>query len=346
MKIGKLEIGINSRPVIIAEMSGNHNQSLEKALNIVESAAKTGAQLLKLQTYTADTITLDIKENEFFISDENNIWKGQSLYDLYEIAHTPWEWHKPIIQRAAELGMLCFSAPFDETAVDFLEDLNVPAYKIASPECIDLPLIRKVASTGKPMIISTGMARVQEIAEAVEVVREAGLEDFALLKCTASYPASPEDSNVLTIPHMKAMFQCEVGLSDHTMGCGAAAAAIAHGATVIEKHFTLDREEGGVDSVFSLEPEEFRNLVIETERAWQSLGKIKYGPTTSEGGNFKGRPSLYIAEDIMAGEELSPRNLRTVRPGLGLPPKYYDVLLGRKVNQDLKKGTAMQWEMV
>ena len=346
MKIENLEIGTNSRPVIIAEMSGNHNQSLEKALNIVESAAKTGAQLLKLQTYTADTITLDIKENEFFIRDENNIWKGQSLYDLYEIAHTPWEWHKPIMQRATELGMLCFSAPFDETAVDFLEDLNVPAYKIASPECIDLPLIRKVASTCKPMIISTGMARVHEIAEAVEVVRETGLEDFALLKCTASYPASPEDSNVLTIPHMRAMFQCEVGLSDHTIGCGAAAAAIAHGATLIEKHFTLNRAEGGVDSVFSLEPEEFRNLVIETERAWQSLGKIKYGPTTSEGGNFRGRPSLYISADVKAGETLTPANLRSVRPGLGLPPKYYEIILGRKVKQDLKKGTPLRWQLV
>ena len=345
MKIENLEIGINSRPVIIAEMSGNHNQSLEKALNIVESAAKTGAQLLKLQTYTADTITLDIKENEFFISDENNIWKGQSLYDLYKIAHTPWEWHKPIMQRATELGMLCFSAPFDETAVDFLEDLNVPAYKIASPECIDLPLIRKVASTGKPMIISTGMARVHEIAEAVEVVREAGLEDFALLKCTASYPASPEDSNVLTIPHMRAMFQCEVGLSDHTMGCGAAAAAIAHGATLIEKHFTLDRQEGGVDSVFSLEPDEFRNLIIETERAWESLGKIKYGPTTSEGGNFKGRPSLYVTEDIKCGEKFTTGNIKSIRPGYGLPPKYYELILGRTAKKSLLKGTPLSWDL-
>ena len=346
MKIGNLDICRENSPIIIAEMSGNHNQSIDQAFRIVDAAAQAGAHMLKLQTYTADTITLDVRENEFFISDEKNIWKGQSLYELYQVAHTPWEWHRPIMERAEQKGLSCFSAPFDETAVDFLEDLNVPAYKIASPECIDLPLIKKVASTGKPMIISTGMAKIHEIAEAIEVVKEAGLEDFALLKCTASYPASPEDSNVLTIPHMRELFQCEVGLSDHTMGCGAATAAIAHGATLIEKHFTLSRADGGVDSVFSLEPEEFNNLVVETKRAWQSLASGKYGPTEAEAGNFKGRPSLYIAKDMKAGEKLNPNNLRSVRPGYGLPPKYYDILLGRSVNQDLTKGTALSWEMV
>ena len=344
MKIGKFNISNENLPRVIAEMSGNHNQSLDKAFAIVDAAVQAGAHMLKLQTYTADTITLDLKDKEFFISDENSIWKGKSLSELYQEAHLPWEWHRPIMERANSLGLLCFSAPFDETAVDFLEDLNVPAYKIASPECIDLPLIKKVASTGKPMIISTGMATVNEIAEAVEIVRESGQENFALLKCTSSYPASPMDSNVLTIPHMREMFQCEVGLSDHTLGSGAASAAVAHGATLIEKHFTLNRAEGGVDSIFSLEPEEFKSLVIETERAWQSLGNVKYGPTESE--SIKGRPSLYITKDIKTGEQLTSKNLRSIRPGYGLPPKFYDIVLGRRVKKHLKKGTALDWEMV
>jgi len=327
-------------------MSGNHNQSLDRALEIVEAAAKVGAHGLKLQTYTADTITLDVKEGEFFIDDKDNPWKGKSLYELYQEAYTPWEWHEPIMKRANELGMLCFSTPFDDTAVDFLEELDVPAYKIASFENTHLPLIKKVAATGKPMIISTGMASVLEIDEAVRTARESGCQQLVLLKCTSNYPASPENSNVLTIPHMQELFNCEVGLSDHTPGVGAGVAAVAHGATVIEKHFTLRRADGGVDSAFSMEPEEMKQLVIEAERAWQSLGKVTYGPTETEKGSLKFRRSLYIAEDMKKGDVLNKDNLRIVRPGLGLPPKYYEVVLGRKVNRDVKKGTAVEWEMI
>ena len=345
-KIKNIKLGLNQNPFIIAEMSGNHNQSLDRALEIVEAAAKTGVQALKLQTYTAATITLDVKDGEFFIDDKNSLWKGKSLYELYEEAHTPWEWHEPIMKRANELGMLCFSTPFDDTAVDYLEDLNVPAYKIASFENTHLPLIKKVASTGKPMIISTGMASIAEMDEMVQTIRDAGSEQFVLLKCTSTYPATPENSNVLTIPHMRKLFNCEVGLSDHTMGIGASVAAVAHGATVIEKHFTLDRADGGVDSDFSMEPEEMKQLVVETERAWQSLGNIKYGSTKAEKGSLTFRRSLYIAEDIKKGEVLTEKNLRIVRPGLGLAPKYYEMLLGRKVKKGVKMGTAVEWSLV
>jgi pseudaminic acid synthase len=336
----------NNEPFIIAEMSGNHNQSLERALEIVEAAARTGAHALKIQTYTPDTITLDVKDGDFFISDEKSLWKGRSLYDLYKEAHTPWEWHEPIMRRAKELGLICFSTPFDNTSVDFLESLDVPAYKIASFENADLPLIRKVAATGKPMIISTGMATIAELDETVRTIRETGNNQIVLLKCTSTYPATPENSNVLTIPHIRKLFQCEVGLSDHTMGVGVSVAAVAQGATVIEKHFTINRADGGVDSAFSLEPDEMTQLVIETERAWQSLGHIQYGPTEAEKPSMKFRRSLYIAEDMKAGDVLTPKNLRSVRPGMGLPPKYYDQLLGRKVNRDLKKGSAASLEII
>ena len=345
-KIGNHTIGRTHKPFIIAEMSGNHNQSLERALEIVDAAANSGAHMLKLQTYTSDTMTLDVKSGEFFIDDEKSLWKGNNLYDLYKIAYTPWEWHQPIMQRAKELGMLCFSTPFDDSAVDFLEDLDVPAYKIASFENADLPLIRKVAATGKPMIISTGMATLAELDETVRTIREAGCEQFVLLKCTSTYPATPENTNVLTVPHMRELFDCEVGLSDHTMGVGASVAAVAHGATVIEKHFTLRRADGGVDSAFSLEPDELKMLVIETERAWQSLGGVFYGPTEAEKPSLQFRRSLYIAEDMKKGDILTERNLRIVRPGLGLQPKYYDILLGRRVNQDVNKGTAVSWELI
>ena len=344
--INNVRVGLNNHPFIIAEMSGNHNQSFEKALEIVDAAALTGAHALKLQTYTADTITLDIKTDEFFISDENSLWKGQSLYELYEQAHTPWEWHEPIMKRANELGMICFSSPFDDTAVDFLEGLNVPAYKIASPEIIHLPLLKKVASTGKPIIISTGMASISEINDAIQTLQDSGCKEYAILKCTSSYPSKEENSNVLSIPHMRNLFNCDVGLSDHTMGVGAAVAAVANGATIIEKHFTLNRANGGVDSAFSLEPEEMKQLVIETEHAWQSLGKVIYGPTEAEKGSVKFRRSLYIGEDIKKGEVLTEKNLRIVRPGLGLPPKYFDVILGRKVNRNVKKGTAVEWKLI
>src|SRR5471032_1707604 len=281
-KIGSRWVGDDAAPFVIAEMSGNHNQSLDQALRIVEAAAKAGAHALKLQTYTADTMTLDIDEGEFFIKDPKNLWAGSSLYALYEKAHTPWEWHAPIFARASELGMLAFSTPFDESAVDFLEGLNVPAYKIASFENTDIPLIRKVAATGKPLIISTGMASIAELDEAVTAAREAGCKDLVLLKCTSSYPSTPENTNVATIPHMRQLFGCEVGLSDHTMGMGAAIAAVALGASVVEKHFTLRRADGGVDSAFSAEPEEIAALVTETERAWQAIGEVRYGATESE----------------------------------------------------------------
>ena len=346
MQIVQRKIGLGIPPYIIAEISGNHNQSLDRALKIVEAAAKAGAHAIKLQTYTADTMTLAINEGEFFISDEQSLWKGSSLHELYKLAHTPWEWHAPIMARAHELGMACFSTPFDESAVDFLESLEVPAYKIASFENIHLPLIRKVAATGKPMIISTGMATLAEIDEAVRASREASCRDLILLKCTSTYPATPESSNVLTIPHLRAMFGCEVGLSDHTMGVGASVAAVAHGATVIEKHFTLKRADGGVDSAFSLEPDELRMLVVETERAWQSLGQVTYGPSEAEKKSMVFRRSIYVADDLKAGDVLTRENLRCVRPGMGLPPKYFDLLLGRRVNQDVKKGTPMGWGLV
>ena len=346
IRIGNRQIGRNEPPWIVAEMSGNHNQSLDRALAIVEAAAKSGAHALKLQTYTAKAMTLDLDEGEFFIDDPKSLWKGTSLYKHYQQAHTPREWHASIMHRAKELGMACFSTPFDETAVDFLESLEAPCYKIASFENTDIPLIRRVAATGKPMIISTGMATVAELDESVRAAREAGCKDLVLLKCTSTYPATPENSNVLTIPHLRAMFGCEVGLSDHTMGVGASVAAVAHGATVIEKHFTLRRADGGVDSAFSLEPEELRALVVETERAWQSLGTVTYGPTEAEQKSLVFRRSIYIAEDMKAGDVLTRENLRCVRPGMGLPPKYYDMLLGRRVNQDVKKGTPMGWGLV
>ena len=339
-------IGCAHPPFIIAEMSGNHNQSLQRAFEIVEAAAAAGAHALKLQTYTADTITLDVHSSEFFIRDADNLWQGNSLYDLYQRAHTPWEWHAPIMQRARELNMACFSTPFDESAVEFLETLAVPAYKIASFENVHLPLIRKAAATGKPLIISTGMAGVAEIDEAVRAAREAGCRDLILLKCTSTYPASPANSNVRTIPHMRGLFDCEVGLSDHTMGVGAAVAAIAHGASVIEKHLTLSRAAGGVDSAFSLEPQELRALVLETERAWQSLGRVTYGPSESEKKSLVFRRSIYVAQDLRAGDALTRENIRCVRPGLGLAPKYYELLLGRRIKQNVDKGTPLSWQLV
>ncbi|EMJ50238.1 pseudaminic acid synthase [Leptospira santarosai] len=344
--IGNQKIGNVFRPFIIAEMSGNHNQSLERALEIVDAAADAGAHAIKLQTYTADTITIDKKEGEFFISDPKSLWKGESLYDLYKKAYTPWEWHESIFKRAKEKGILCFSSPFDFTAVDFLESLNAPAYKIASFENIDLPLIRKVANTGKPIIISTGMANIQEIAEAVDTVRATGNNQLILLKCTSTYPSTPDNTNILTIPHMRELFQCEIGLSDHTLGIGVAVASIALGATVIEKHFTLNREEGGVDSVFSMEPDELKSLVVETGRAWQSLGKVTYGPTEKEKASMVFRRSLYVVEDIKQGETITARNVKSIRPGYGLPPKYLDVVMGKRVSRNVLRGTPISWDLI
>jgi pseudaminic acid synthase len=339
-------IGPNHPPFIIAEMSGNHNQSLERALEIVDAAAATGAHALKIQTYTADTMTLNIDSGDFFINDPNSLWEGKSLYKLYEEAHTPWEWHKPIFDRCIEKGIIPFSTPFDETAVDFLEDLNIPFYKIASFENTDLPLIQKVASTGKPMIISTGMASIAELDETVRTAREAGCKDIVLLKCTSTYPATPENTNITTIPHMKELFNCHVGLSDHTMGIGVAVASVALGATVIEKHFTLNREDGGVDSAFSMEPLEMSSLVTETEKAWQALGKITYGPTNAEKNSLKFRRSIYTSKDLEPGDILTKENIKIIRPGYGLKPKYYDQLIGVQVNSLIKKGTPLSWELL
>lgn len=346
IKIEKNFIGADSQPFIIAEMSGNHNQSLERALSIVEAAAKAGVHALKIQTYTADTMTLDLDDGEFVISDLKSLWYGKSLYKLYQEAYTPWEWHKPIFDRCRELGIIGFSTPFDETAVDFLESLDVPCYKIASFENTDIPLVRKVAATGKPLIISSGMASIAELDETVRAARSAGCNDLVLLKCTSTYPASPENTHIKTIPHMKDLFACEVGLSDHTMGIGVAVASVAVGATVIEKHFTLNRSDGGVDSAFSLEPDEMRNLVIESRRAWQALGQVTYGPLEEEKSSLAYRRSLYIVKDIQANEILTLDNVRAIRPGYGLPPKHQNIVLGRQAKIFLRKGTALHWDMI
>lgn len=339
-------IGADQPPFIIAEMSGNHNQSLDRALAIVDAAADAGADALKLQTYTADTMTLDIDQGEFFINDPNSLWQGNSLYKLYQEAYTPWEWHQPIFERCRQRGMLCFSTPFDETAVDFLESLDVPCYKIASFENTDLPLICKVAATGKPMIISTGMATVAELDETIRAARKAGCRDIILLKCTSTYPATPESTNLRTIPHLRALFDCETGLSDHTMGTGVAVASVALGATVIEKHFTLSRADGGIDSAFSTEPHEMRLLIEESRRAWQALGNICYGPTENEIPSLKHRRSLYIVEDLLKGEILTGKNLRAIRPGMGLAPKHLELFLGKRVAKDAKKGTPLDWSLI
>lgn len=346
IKIANCLIGNEYPPFIIAEMSGNHNQSLDRALAIVEAAAKAGAHAVKLQTYTVDTLTIDADNESFFINDLNSLWKGQSLYKLYQQAYTPWEWHDPIFKRCRELGLICFSTPFDETAVDFLEELNAPAYKIASFENNHLPLIRKAASTGKPLIISTGMATIAELDEAVRTARDAGCNDLILLKCTSTYPAAPEDSNLLTIPHMRELFKCEIGLSDHTPGIGVSVASIALGVAVIEKHFTLSRADGGVDSAFSMEPEEMLMLVQETRKAWKSLGAVFYGCTCGEAASNIYRRSIYAVRDISKGELITSANIRIIRPGGGLPPKYYGVVLNKTAACNIRRGFPMRWEYI
>ncbi|MCX6827210.1 MAG: pseudaminic acid synthase [candidate division Zixibacteria bacterium] len=346
LKIGGKIIGHDFPPFIVAEMSGNHNQSLERALTIVDAAADSGAHALKIQTYTPDTMTLDLDEEQFRIDDAGSLWKGNSLYKLYQEAYTPWEWHQAIFNRCRAKGIIGFSTPFDITAVDFLESLDVPCYKVASFENTDIPLIRKIASTGKPMIISTGMATIAELDETIREARQAGCHDIVLLKCTSSYPATPEHSHLRTIPHMRDLFGIEVGLSDHTLGIGAAVASVSLGARLIEKHFTLSRDDGGVDAAFSLEPAEMHSLVIETERAWQALGEIHYGVTSAEKRSLQFRRSLYIVKDMRAGDRFSCDNVREIRPGFGLAPKYHDVVMGKKVARDAKRGTPLDWELV
>ena len=346
IEIAGRPIGADHPPFVIAEMSGNHNQSLERALAIVEAAAQAGAHAIKLQTYTADTITLNVRGGSFEISDPDSLWAGKNLHDLYKQAHTPWEWHRPIMERARELGLICFSSPFDETAVDFLEDLAAPAYKIASFENNHLPLIQKAASTGKPLIISTGMASLGELYDAVRTARQAGCTQLVLLKCTSTYPATPANTNIRTIPHLRELFGCQVGLSDHTMGAGVAVASVALGATVIEKHFTLSRADGGVDSAFSLEPAELASLVKESERAWESLGQVCYGPTEAEQKSLVFRRSIYVAADIAEGECFTANNLRIVRPGNGAPPWLLEQLLGRMARRNYRAGTPLSLDQL
>ncbi|MCD6067568.1 MAG: N-acetylneuraminate synthase [Bacteroidetes bacterium] len=339
IKIGNILIGSNQKPFVIAEMSGNHNQSLERALELVDAAAAAGAHALKLQTYTADTITM---KGAYTINDPNSLWNGKELHTLYKEAYTPWEWHKAIFDRAKEKGMIAFSSPFDETAVDFLESLDVPLYKIASFENTHHPLLVKVAKTGKPVIVSTGVSSAEDIEESVKVLRDAGCKDLVLLKCTSTYPASPENTNLNTIPELAKRHNTIVGLSDHTMGIGASVAAVALGARVIEKHFTLRRADGGVDSAFSLEPEELKALVIETERAFLALGGVQFGVQEAETKSLFFKRSIYVAEDIKAGEAFTEKNIRVIRPGDGLHPRHYFQLLGKTAKKDHKKGTPLQ----
>lgn len=344
--LGNRLIGSSHRPFIIAEMSGNHNQSLERAKAIIDAAAIAGADAVKLQTYTPDTMTINQKGGLFDIDDPDSLWRNRNLYDLYKEAHTPWEWHLPLFEHAKKRGIYIFSTPFDETAVDFLEDLGVTAYKIASFENTDHVLLRKVASTGKPIIMSTGLATVSDLSEAVQVLRMHGCKDLILLKCTSTYPASPEYTNLNTIPHLSTLFKCHVGLSDHTMGIGASVASVALGARVIEKHFTISRADGGVDSSFSIEPQELRNLVIEAERAFLALGEIYYGVQESEKKSLRFKRSLYIVKNVNVGEKFTDNNVRVIRPGDGLPPKYYDTILGMTASKSIKAGTPLTWDIL
>jgi pseudaminic acid synthase len=339
-------IGADHPPFIIAEMSGNHNQSIERAKEIIDAAAATGAHAIKFQTYTPDTLTINVKKGLFHINDEKSLWHGQTLYDLYKVAYTPWEWHAELFDHARKKNIIPFSSPFDETSVDFLESLNVPVYKIASFENNHLPLLRKVAQTGKPVIVSTGLSTIAGIHETVTTLREAGCKELILLKCTSSYPSTPENTNLLTIPHMKELFKCHVGLSDHTMGIGVPLAAVALGATVIEKHFTLRRADGGVDSAFSLEPEELRALVVESERGFQALGSISYNILEAEKNSLRFKRSVYVVKDVKKGEAFTEENIRIIRPGDGLHPRYMPDILNRFASSDIEMGTPASWEMI
>ena len=346
IKISATEVGAGHPPFVIAEMSGNHNGDLGRALEIVEAVAETGAHALKLQTYTPDTITIDVDNEHFRVSSSHELWGGRKLYDLYAEAHTPWEWHEPIFDLARRRGLIAFSAPFDPTAVAFLERLDVPAYKVASAEIVDLPLIRTMAGTGKPIIISTGMATIAEVHSAVSAVRETGNEQVMVLSCTASYPAPAEDSNLRAIPVLRDLFGTQVGLSDHTVGIGAAIAAVALGATVIEKHVTLNRSEGGVDSAFSLEPDELLQLVRETGTAWAALGEPTVGPRAAESEVLRLRRSLYVVRDVKAGDRVSVENVRSIRPAGGLAPDLFDTVRDRTFRTDVAKGTPLTWDVI
>jgi pseudaminic acid synthase len=336
----------NLPPLIVAELSGNHNQQLDRALKLIEVAADCGVDAIKLQTYTADTITMNIARDEFVVNNPSSVWHGRTMHSLYQEAHTPWEWHQPMIEKANQLGLAWFSSPFDFTAVDFLETFHPPCYKIASPELIDLPLIKRCAQTGRPLIMSTGMATISEIGDAVDTARHNGCDSLILLKCTTDYPASPETSNLRTIEHMAELFDCPTGVSDHTLGIGAAIAATALGAVLIEKHLTLRRADGGPDSHFSLEPHEMKTLVKETHSAFKALGNISYGPQDTEKASMQGRRSLYITADMVEGEVFSEANVRSLRPGFGLAPKYLKVIFGKKINKSVSAGTAVSWDLI
>ena len=335
---------IKKKPYIIAEISGNHKQSLKRALKLIDIAAEAGVDAIKLQTFTPESMTLNIKKDEFLLKGKKiaGVWRNKTLFEIFKKAQTPWSWHKRIFDRAKKKGINFFSSPFDESAVDFLEALNVPFYKIASAENIHFPLLKKIVKTKKPIIISTGMISIKELDEVISYIRALGCKNITLLKCTTEYPAPPKDSNILTIPFLQKRYKCNVGLSDHTLGIGASIAAIAHGATVIEKHLTLSRKDGAIDSFFSLEPNEFKLLVKESKIAFESLGKIKITASKSEKKYLKYRRSIYVAEDIKKGEKFTKINLKVIRPGLGLHPKIYEILIGKKSKKDLKKGTAMK----
>jgi N-acetylneuraminate synthase len=338
------KIGPDYPPYIIAELSANHNGDIERAYKIMEAAKEAGADAIKLQSYTHDTITIDHNSEEFQI--KGGLWDGQSLYELYKSAHMPWEWHKPLFEKAKELGITIFSSPFDFTAVDLLETLNAPAYKIASFEVIDLPLIARVAKTGKPMIISTGMATQEEIQEAITTAKNNGCEELVVLQCVSGYPAPPEQYNLRTIPDIAKRFNVLSGLSDHTIDNATAVASVALGACLIEKHVTLDRNGGGADDSFSLEPKELTQLCKDAKTAWLSLGQVNYDKTEAEKGNVKFRRSLYAVKDIKSGDVLTEKNMRSIRPGFGIEPKHYFAILGKKVKQNIAKGTALQFQLL
>lgn len=344
IEISDRPIGVECPPYVIAELSANHNGKFETALRIIEEAKKAGVDAIKLQTYKPDTITLNSKSEEFKI--HGGLWDGRTLYDLYEEAHMPWDWHRPLFEHAHSLGITIFSSPFDRTAIDLLEDLNAPAYKIASFEAVDLPLIKYAASTGKPMIISTGMADAEEIEEAIAAAREGGCKQLAILHCVSGYPAPAEDYNLRTIPDMIERFGLVTGLSDHTLDNTTAITSIALGASIIEKHFTLDRSGGGPDDSFSLEPVEMASLCQGVRTAWQALGKVDYGRKSSELGNVKFRRSLYFVRALNAGDTVSADAVRSVRPGFGLPPKHFEAVLGKRVTQDVSVGTPVSWDLL
>lgn len=336
---------MNNRIFIIAELSANHNGSLERAIESIRAVAKTGADAVKLQTYTADTLTIDC-DNEYFRIGGGTLWDGRTLYDLYKEAYTPWEWHAELKSVAEECGLEFFSTPFDETAVDFLEELGVQRHKVASFELVDIPLLKKIGSTKKPVIMSTGMASVDEIEEAVNVLQSAGSPDITLLKCTSAYPAMPEDANLRTLQDLKTRFNCRVGLSDHTLDIAVPVAAVALGAEVIEKHFTLSRQDEGADSAFSLEPSEFKEMVDTVHAAAQALGQIIYGGSSGDAKNKVFRRSLFVVREMKAGDEFTPESVRSIRPGHGLMPRHYEAVLGRKAARDIGRGTPLSSELM